>query len=113
MFIAMNRFQVSPGRETEFEEGWRTRESYLKGVSGFAQFILLRGDEPGDYISHTTWVSRDAFLAWAQSEHFRRAHGSGMPEGVIAGHPRAYFYDAVIVERPDDQPAGEPTAALD
>ena len=106
MFIAMNRFQVQPGRGPDFEEMWRTRESYMKGVAGFLEFALLRGDEAGDYISHTTWESRDAFVAWAQSDAFRKAHAARTPEGVLAGHPRANFYEAAIVER-----AGDPVRA--
>lgn len=105
MFVAMNQFKVNPERAAEFEEAWRTRESYLQDVPGFVQFALLRGDEEGDYISHTTWESREAFLGWAQSDAFRRAHGAGgPPEGVVVGHPRARFYQAVLVER-----AGEPS----
>lgn len=99
MFIAMNRFKVNPERGGEFEQRWRTRESYLLGVDGFQQFALLRGDDEGEYISHTTWESREAFLAWAQSDHFRRAHDQTLPEGLIVGHPRASFYEAVVVER--------------
>lgn len=98
MFVAMNQFTVNAGREAEFEEGWRTRESYLQGFDGFVHFALLKGDEQGDYVSHTIWRSRADFLAWTQSEAFRKAHGSRMPEGVIAGHPRARFYDAVLAE---------------
>lgn len=98
MFIAMNQFQVAPGREREFEDGWKTRESYLQDVPGFLHFALLKGDEPGDYLSHSTWDSREAFLAWAQSDAFRRAHSGGLAEGVLAGHPRARFYDAVLTE---------------
>ena len=62
MFIAMNRSNVNPERAGEFEQRWRDRESYLKGQEGFVQFALLKGDEPGDYISHSTWKSRAAFL---------------------------------------------------
>jgi heme-degrading monooxygenase HmoA len=102
MFIAMNRFNVNPERGAEFEERWRSRESELRGLNGFIQFLLLRGDEPGEYISHTTWQSREAFLAWAQSDHFRRAHGQSLPEGIVLSHPRASFYEAVIVERADE-----------
>lgn len=98
MFIAMNQFKVNPERAQDFEAAWRTRESYLQGFSGFEQFALLRGDEPGDYISHTIWTSRADFLAWTQSDAFRQAHAGGMAEGVLEGHPRARFYDAVIVE---------------
>ncbi|MBI2765825.1 MAG: antibiotic biosynthesis monooxygenase [Chloroflexi bacterium] len=105
MFIAMNQFQVNPDRAAEFEAVWRTRESHLQGFAGFRGFALLRGDDPGDYISHSTWASREAFLAWTQSDAFRQAHGGGMPEGIILGHPRARFYDAVI-----EEPAGGPRA---
>lgn len=98
MFIAMNRFSVNPDRGTEFEQRWRSRESYLSGLDGFVQFALLRGDDAGDYISHTTWASREAFLAWAQSDHFRQAHAQELPEGLILGHPRASFYEAVVLE---------------
>ncbi len=100
MFIAMNQFQVDPLRGGEFEEIWRTRESYLDDAPGFVQFTLLKGDEEGDYISHSTWESHEAFLAWAQSEGFKRAHGGGMPEGIIVGHPRARFYESVLTQTP-------------
>lgn len=98
MFVAMNQFQAAPERAAEFEAIWRTRESHLAGVPGFRAFALLRGDDPGDYLSHSTWRSRADFLAWAQSEAFRRAHAERMPDGILVGHPRARFYDAVIEE---------------
>lgn len=98
MFIAMNQFQVDPARSAEFEAAWRERESYLQGVPGFVQFALLKGDEPGDYVSHSTWASREAFLGWAQSEAFRKAHSMKLAEGVLTGHPRARMFEAVLVE---------------
>lgn len=105
MFVAMNHFTVNPERGHEFEEIWEGRESYLKDLEGFVQFSLLKGDDPGDYISHTIWQSRQAFLDWAQSDHFRRAHQqAGPPEGVVEGHPHAKFYEAVIVEQGADVP---------
>jgi heme-degrading monooxygenase HmoA len=100
MFVAMNQFQVNPERAAEFEEGWRTRESYLDGFQGFIGFALLKGDEPGDYVSHSMWDSREAFMAWATSDAFRKAHAMRMPDGILAGHPRARFYEAVLEERP-------------
>ncbi|MFN0093497.1 MAG: antibiotic biosynthesis monooxygenase family protein [Dehalococcoidia bacterium] len=100
MFIAMNQFQVDPARGAEFEAVWRTRESYLGDNPGFQGFALLKGDDPGDYVSHSTWESRDAFLKWTQSDSFRRAHSNKMPEGIIVGHPRARFFEAVLEERP-------------
>jgi heme-degrading monooxygenase HmoA len=100
MFIAMNNFQVNPDRAGEFEQVWKTRESHLQALPGFIQFTLLKADEPGEYISHTTWASREAFLGWTQSEAFKQAHAGRMPDGILAGHPRAKFYESVIVETP-------------
>lgn len=98
MFVAMNRFQVNPERAEEFERGWRERDSRLRGLAGFRSFALLRGDTGGEYVSHTVWDSREAFRAWTQSEQFRQAHAQGPADGVLAGHPQASFYEAVLVE---------------
>lgn len=98
VFVAMNTFQVAEDRADDFERIWRERETHLQEVPGFIRFALLRGDEAGEYISHSTWESREAFLGWAQSDAFRKAHGSPMPEGIVVGHPRARFYNAVVSE---------------
>src|SRR5690606_17650028 len=84
MFIAMNNFKVNPGREADFETQWRSRESYLDGVPGFIEFALLKGDEPGEYVSHTVWQDREAFIAWTQSQAFTSAHRQGSVAGVLA-----------------------------
>jgi len=95
MFIAMNRFTVLPGKEKEFEEVWKTRETYLNGVPGFKEFHLLRGDN-GTYISHSTWESREAFMGWTESEAFRKAHAQGGSKGLIQGPPQFSGYEIVI-----------------
>ena len=38
MFIAMNRFRIVLGREQEFEEIWKNRDTHLENVSGFMNF---------------------------------------------------------------------------
>ena len=97
IYIAMNQFQVNPERAAEFEEHWRKRQSYLDEVPGFLRFALLRGDEPGVYISHSTWASREAFEAWTRSDAFRKAHGQARtPEGILAGPPRLRTFEAVL-----------------
>ena len=91
MYIAMNRFRISAGREEVFEEMWRRRDSYLDQVPGFKTFRLLRGETTDGttlFVSHSTWESRDAFVAWTESEAFRKAHGDARsPQGTLAGHP--------------------------
>jgi heme-degrading monooxygenase HmoA len=90
-FIAMNRFQVVKGRETDFEDIWVNRKSLLDGVAGFEEFHLLRGPENEDhtlYASHTIWADRTVFEDWTRSEAFREAHkGAGAHGGMYLGHP--------------------------
>jgi heme-degrading monooxygenase HmoA len=100
MFIAMNNFRVADGREADFEAAWKNRQSYLNGVPGFVEFALLRGDAPGEYVSHSVWRDREAFVAWTQSEAFAAGHRQGSLQGILAGPPQLKTYDAVIVERP-------------
>ena len=104
MFIAMNRFRINEGRESEFEELWVKRESQLDQVPGFREFQLLRGatgaatrEGVTTYLSHSLWESRDAFEAWTRSEAFRAAHArAGSSEGVIAGHPVFEGFEVVL-----------------
>jgi heme-degrading monooxygenase HmoA len=101
MFIAMNHFDVEPARAEEFEARWRERDTYLASVPGFVRFALLRGSEPGRFVSHSTWQSRAAFEAWTRSEAFRQAHASArMPAGVLRGHPRLETFEAVLEQSP-------------
>jgi heme-degrading monooxygenase HmoA len=100
LFIAMNRFKVVGGRERDFEEIWRGRRSYLKGVPGFVQFALLKSDSPQEYISHSTWTNRDAFVAWTQSKAFAAGHRQGSLAGVLDGPPQVSMYEAIIDQEP-------------
>jgi heme-degrading monooxygenase HmoA len=99
MFIAMNRFKVTRGREPEFEALWRSRPSRIAHEPGFLAFNLLRGAERDDhtlYSSHTLWQSRGHFEAWTKSEAFRAAHaGAGGAKGLYLGHPEFEGFDTV------------------
>ena len=106
MFIAMNNFKVASGREGEFERIWRERQSFLEGVAGFVQFALLRGDAQGEYISHSAWQDREAFVAWTKSEAFTAGHRQGSLMGVLEGPPEVKLYEAVVVETPEGRTVG-------
>lgn len=100
MYIVMNRFQIAEGRENEFEEIWRTRESYLDEVNGFREFHFLRG-EGGDYISHTIWESKEAFEGWVGSEAFHKAHArsSETPPDIFSAPAKLGMYDVVLEKK--------------
>jgi heme-degrading monooxygenase HmoA len=107
IFIAMNHFRVDPERGADFERHWRERETYLREVPGFLRFALLRGDEPGRYISHSIWESRAAFEAWTRSEAFRKAHAQARtPAGLLQGPPHLEVYEAVIEQDGAGRSAG-------
>ncbi|MEI9414458.1 antibiotic biosynthesis monooxygenase [Mesorhizobium sp. Cs1299R1N1] len=102
MYIAMNRFKVQNGAESDFEEVWRNRDSSLSDMKGFREFHLLRGaiDETEGYtlfVSHTVWASHDDFVAWTRSDNFRAAHRNvGTTKVLYLGHPQ--FEGFSIVE---------------
>lgn len=100
MFIAMNRFRITPGQEEAFETVWRERDTHLKDVPGFIEFHLLRGPEREDhtlYASHSIWRSRQDFEAWTRSEAFRKAHANAGQSGdLYLGHPQFEGFEAVL-----------------
>lgn len=95
----MNRFQVAPGAEAEFEQVWTSRDSMLRDVPGFVQFHLLRGAKEEShslYSSHTVWCDRDAFIAWTESEAFRAAHrDAGNHRHLYVGPPKFEGFEVV------------------
>lgn len=101
MYIAMNRFKIKPGCEQDFIDIWRNRETYLDSVPGFKTFNLLQG--PGSeeftlFASHSTWDSKQAFVAWTESEQFRKAHAGagGKSKDIYLGPPQFEGFEAVV-----------------
>ena len=67
MYIAMNRFKIVLGKEKQFEDIWRNRESQLDDVPGFIDFNLIKGSSNQDftlYASHSRWDSEQDFINW-------------------------------------------------
>ncbi|CUH89510.1 Heme-degrading monooxygenase 1 [Phaeobacter sp. CECT 5382] len=103
-YIAMNRFKIRPGRDADFEDIWKTRESHLNELKGFREFRLLKGPESEEYhlySSHVVWDSREDFEAWTKSEQFRASHrnvGKREGESPILGHPQFEGFETVLHE---------------
>jgi heme-degrading monooxygenase HmoA len=92
MYLAMNRFAVTPENTEAFEALWLGRDTMLKEMDGFVEFHMMKGTEREDgtilYASHTVWESEAAFRAWTRSEQFRKAHANaGGPNKLYEGHP--------------------------
>ncbi|MEL6508171.1 MAG: antibiotic biosynthesis monooxygenase [Pseudomonadota bacterium] len=99
MYLTMNRFKVTKGREQDFEHVWKSRDSHLTKVAGFKAFHLMKGPEEDGYTlyaSHTAWASEADFIAWTKSEAFREAHkGAGGHSDIYAGHPKLEAFESV------------------
>ena len=100
MFIAMNRFKIVLGKEKEFEDVWKNRDTHLKDVPGFKEFNLVKGDTNNEhtlYASHSIWNSKNDFINWTKSEAFRLAHkNSGQHRGLYLGHPNFEGFEVVL-----------------
>ncbi|MBP2227889.1 heme-degrading monooxygenase HmoA [Azospirillum agricola] len=99
MYIAMNRFKVRHGAESDFEAVWLNREVHLHKVPGFVEFHMLRGPNREDhrlYSSHTVWESEQSFLDWTRSEAFRSAHGgAGSSKPLYLSHPEFEGFEVI------------------
>ena len=100
MFIAMNRFKIVLGKEKEFQEVWKNRDTHLNDVPGFKEFHLVKGEANDEYIlyaSHSIWNSKNDFINWTKSEAFRLAHkNSGKHKGLYLGHPNFEGFEVVL-----------------
>lgn len=101
MFLAMNRFRIALGREEDFINVWRARNSYLDNVPGFLAFNLLRGDSTAEhtlFASHSVWASKAAFEDWTRSEAFRMAHASAgqTTRDLYLGPPQLELFESVL-----------------
>ena len=100
MFIAMNRFKILPGKETEFEKVWRERDTHLSGVNGFKEFHLVKGEKNNEfslYASHSIWISKVDFINWTKSEAFKLAHkNAGQHKNLYLGAPNFEGFEVVL-----------------
>ena len=100
MFIAMNRFKIIIGKENEFENVWKSRETHLDKVPGFKKFNLIKGKSSENYTlyaSHSIWNSEKDFINWTKSEEFRLAHkDAGSNKHLYIGHPEFEGFNKII-----------------
>jgi len=98
VFVSMNRFTVTEGREREFEQNWAQRENKLQDLPGFRHFQLLRRDQTPDddvnYISLTVWDDRAAFDNWRGGDSFKKEDKLAV---ALLRPPQPFFYEGSLV----------------
>ena len=100
MYIAMIRFKIVKGKESEFENVWKNRETHLAEVPGFKNFNLVKGDANEEhtlYASHSIWETKEDFWNWTKSEAFRLAHkDAGKQRDLYIGPPNFEGFEKVL-----------------
>ena len=100
MYIAMNRFRIAIGREDDFIEIWKNRDTHLETVPGFKEFHLLQGETTGSHTlfsSHSVWDSAKAFEDWTHSDAFKKAHSNaGDTRDMYLGSPQFEGFEVVL-----------------
>lgn len=117
IFVSQNRFKVLSGKEIDFENRWKNRDSKLSECPGFVGFVMqrrdaTRADDGYNYVASTIWKDRSAFEAWRASPQFQAGHkdakptsgsesGSesapkGPPPSIFDGPPKLAFYEGKL-----------------
>jgi len=100
MYIAMNRFRIAPGRESDFIEIWKNRDTHLESVPGFKEFHLLQGESNSSHTlfsSHSVWQSASDFENWTRSDAFKKAHSNaGDTRDMYLGPPQFEGFEVVL-----------------
>ena len=100
MYIAMNRFKIVLGKETQFENVWKNRDTHLDEVKGFKCFNLIKGDKNENhslYSSLSTLDSKEDFINWTKSDAFRLAHkNAAQHRDLYLGPPGFEGFDVVF-----------------
>ena len=95
MIVVSNRIPVAPGHEDEFAERFRDRAGLVEGHNGFVRLEILRPSEvamhgrtmgrSSYHVVLTYWDDVASFVAWTESEDFRKAHSNRPPPEMFAG----------------------------
>lgn len=75
MYQVNNRIRIeSEEQQRHLVERFRSAPESMKKVPGFVSFRLLKAEDGSHLLVETIFESKEDFIHWTQSEHFKRAH---------------------------------------
>ena len=81
-------YDVLPGKEKAFEDGFASIEKALQGATGHTMSRLYRDvAKPRSYLIYSEWSSMPEFQKFMASPEFRAAVNWGKEE-ILEGRPR-------------------------
>lgn len=94
MYQVNNRIDItSPEHLAMLKERFAQAPESMKKVPGFLSFRLLEAENGSHVIVESIFESKEHFIAWTESEHFKRAHGG---RGGDGRRPELASYHVVI-----------------
>ena len=86
------QYDVIPGKEREFEQGFIGVIEHLKQVAGHVESKLYEDvQSTGSYLILSQWQTREDFDAFLKSDAFRNVTSWGKAE-ILRGRPRHKVY---------------------
>jgi heme-degrading monooxygenase HmoA len=81
-------YDVIPGKERDFVEGFLKVLDHLKSVPGHVESHLYEDvQSKGSYVILSEWETQDSFTAFIRSDTFKQVTGWGKAE-ILRGRPR-------------------------
>ncbi len=103
MTIGMH-YDVVPGKEAEFEQGFLRVIEHLRSVDGHVQSRMYEDvTQRGSYVILSEWRTQDGFTAFLRSDAFKQVTAWGKAE-ILRGRPRHTVYKT---EGSLDRPGGQ------
>ncbi|MBA4496016.1 antibiotic biosynthesis monooxygenase family protein [Paenactinomyces guangxiensis] len=76
MYQVNNRIEITSPEHLIILKGmFSNAPESMKQVPGFVSFRLLEAEDGSHMIVESIFETKDHFLQWTESEHFRQAHG--------------------------------------
>jgi heme-degrading monooxygenase HmoA len=86
------QYDVIPGKEKEFENGFFAIVEHLHKVPGHIESKLFQDvSSPGSYLILSQWQTREAFDAFLRSPEFRSTTSWGKAE-ILRARPKHKVY---------------------
>ncbi len=102
--VVINRIEVTPGYEAEFEERFRHRLGLVDTMPGFISFELLRQKDSPVYLVVTRWERFQDFENWTRSPEFIKGHQQARTGPIITRGNVMEVYEVVDLSPTNEHP---------
>ena len=98
MHIQVINFELNIPHE-DYIAGATEAASVFAEMPGLISKHWLGDKENQIYGGVYVWESKEAFIAWTESDAFRKAHAqASAPKGTYLGHPELETFESVLEE---------------